>query len=463
MTVSIGKQLRDKREQDGYTLEQASEAIRIKPAYLLALEENRLHDLPSMTHARGYLRSYADYLGLSSQSLLDELKRQESPEAPATELKLGSATRPEVTETAESVMDSTIQPSVPEAQPDEPEKASDAQPQTEAPSELSAAQIFAEIGSQIRTQRVALGLELDEVEKYTHIRSFYLNAMETGRFDQLPSAVQSKGMITNYTRFLDLDTDAILLRYAEGIQRNFTEKQAQLTVERKSEKTIPRKASAWKFIFTPDLMIGIFAVLSLVGFLVWSTTQIVNERKRELESNIPGISGILLENTVQSEAERQTQTAQATLDAPLQQTPSVNVITATIPLNPTITLAPQLSGPIQLHVVAYGRVYLEVIADGKTAFLGRTVAGNAYPFSANNQIELKTGDGSKIQVVYNQTPLGTLGQPLQPIDLIFTAEEIVTPTPMFTASPTVTPVPSRTPTLTVTPVRPTITPYIPKP
>ncbi len=66
---------------------------------------------------------------------------------------------------------------------------------------------------------------MDEIEQHTHVRKHYLQALELGDFDHLPSSVQTRGMLNNYARFLDMDVDAILLQFAEGLQAQRLERQ----------------------------------------------------------------------------------------------------------------------------------------------------------------------------------------------------------------------------------------------
>ena len=49
-----------------------STATKIRGKYLRALEEERFELLPSHTYIKGFLRSYADYLGLDGQLYVDE-------------------------------------------------------------------------------------------------------------------------------------------------------------------------------------------------------------------------------------------------------------------------------------------------------------------------------------------------------------------------------------------------------
>jgi cytoskeleton protein RodZ len=71
MAELIGEQLRKAREERKLTLEQVFQAIRINVRYLKALENEDRESLPSSVQAKGYLRLYADYLGLPFQPLLD--------------------------------------------------------------------------------------------------------------------------------------------------------------------------------------------------------------------------------------------------------------------------------------------------------------------------------------------------------------------------------------------------------
>ena len=51
---------------------QAEQATKIRVKYLRALEDERFEQLPSQTYVKGFLRTYADYLGLDGQLYVDE-------------------------------------------------------------------------------------------------------------------------------------------------------------------------------------------------------------------------------------------------------------------------------------------------------------------------------------------------------------------------------------------------------
>ena len=68
----IGTSLREARARRQIPLGQAEQATKIRGKYLRALEEERFDLLPSDTYVKGFLRTYADYLGLDGQLYVDE-------------------------------------------------------------------------------------------------------------------------------------------------------------------------------------------------------------------------------------------------------------------------------------------------------------------------------------------------------------------------------------------------------
>jgi cytoskeletal protein RodZ len=66
----LGNELRDAREKLGLTLEEVERETRIRTHHLEALERGDLEALPSSVQARGFLRNYADFLGLDLERVM---------------------------------------------------------------------------------------------------------------------------------------------------------------------------------------------------------------------------------------------------------------------------------------------------------------------------------------------------------------------------------------------------------
>jgi hypothetical protein len=68
----IGNSLREARLRQGLEFPEIEQATKIRGKYLRALEDEQFDVLPAQTYVKGFLRSYADYLGLDGQLYVDE-------------------------------------------------------------------------------------------------------------------------------------------------------------------------------------------------------------------------------------------------------------------------------------------------------------------------------------------------------------------------------------------------------
>jgi cytoskeleton protein RodZ len=68
----IGSSLREARLRQDLDFPELEERTKIRPKYLRALEDEQFEILPAPTYVRGFLRSYAESLGLDGQPFVDE-------------------------------------------------------------------------------------------------------------------------------------------------------------------------------------------------------------------------------------------------------------------------------------------------------------------------------------------------------------------------------------------------------
>ena len=69
--ASIGQELKRERELRGVSLKEIADSTKINLRFLRALEEERFDILPEQFFTRGIIRTYANYLGLDEQSVLN--------------------------------------------------------------------------------------------------------------------------------------------------------------------------------------------------------------------------------------------------------------------------------------------------------------------------------------------------------------------------------------------------------
>ncbi len=72
----VGLYLREARESLGRDVDEIALALRIRPAHLEAIEDGRFGDLPGPTYAVGFIRTYADFLGLDATAIVARFKSE---------------------------------------------------------------------------------------------------------------------------------------------------------------------------------------------------------------------------------------------------------------------------------------------------------------------------------------------------------------------------------------------------
>lgn len=76
---------------------------------------------------------------------------------------------------------------------------------------------MSEIGETLRERRMALKIDVHEVEEATKIRAKYLRALENEEYNLLPGNAYVKSFLRTYADYLELDSRALVDAYrAEG-------------------------------------------------------------------------------------------------------------------------------------------------------------------------------------------------------------------------------------------------------
>lgn len=417
MSKKIGRQLRQAREEKELSLEQISEELFIRVPYLQALENEEFDKIPTQVQMRGFLRTYAEYLGLPTDEILGQ--RTQLAEETSEKAKTDSASQSARTGAGEEN-----------------------------------ANTFGEIGAMLAHQREVLGLNVDDIEAHTHIPAHYIAYLENGEFDSFPSPTQARGMLANYAAFLDMDASGIMLKYADALQAKLSARQiapaepaeAPASPPRSRKLRVPLHLPPWvRMFFSPDTFLVSITGIVVVAFIIWGIGRITRTQAELVPlPTAPSLVDALLPSA----------TASPTPQPGLQSTPTLELLDVnTGEEEPTAAPTIQVAGgsSIQVFIIVRQRTFLRVIVDGETAFDGRALAGESYTFNGQTQVELISGNAAALQVVLNNQDYGTLGIFGEVVDLIYTREGVITPTalPTNTLSPeelaTATPEPTATP------------------
>ena len=358
MESTVGQLLKKAREALGIRIEDAAQATHIKLVYLQELENDHPELLPSPSTARGFLRLYTSFLRIPSQPLIDlwdqpvlpnptpapkeqsleaeksipeeippsalnaqveeGLQKQQEDVPPAAilpePLETKGETRPvkkkskrknpgkakvEENISVQNKPEQTAEPAIAENIVAEIEKSSQqlepaVEPEIPQISQKSSADLFIEIGTILRQRRETLKLSLADIERFTHIKRPYLEALEGGRFSQLPSSVQGRGMLNNYVGFLNMDEENVLSLYAAALeaqrQERLPPRKPEPIVTGGIRFNIPEK---FKKYMNPDLLFGSVIILAMFIFLLWGAVQVFTQQNIKATPTAPSISEVL--------------------------------------------------------------------------------------------------------------------------------------------------------------------------
>lgn len=403
MYEKIGQELHQARQEKDIPLVQAAEETHIRLHYLEAMEQGDFSQLPSKAHERGFLRAYADYLGITPESLLSGLDE-------------------------------------PELKPAEIETAAPVGQNSSIEEDTDSAFIFRELGENLKQQREMLGFSIEEVERNIHIRLHYLAALESGNLDDLPSPVQGRGMLKNYASFLGMDVEPVLLKFADGLQARHAEKRAARTKSTETNTDLRRSRLPFIRSFPRDWLLGVVLIAGVIAFVVWGVIRINSfQANPEIVETVPSIA----------EALQSTPEEASTESIPITETPTGASVEGDssaeiVPPPPAEvseeTPAPTVNdAPVQVYVSVLRRAWMRVIVDENVEFEGRVIPGSAYTFSGDFQIEIISGNGAALQVFYNESDLGVMGVYGEVVYRVFTPDGELLPTPTATQLPTDTP------------------------
>ena len=68
----IGLKLKEKREENGVSIEEVAEDLKMRPSQIISLEEGKKDDFKDVVFLKYFIRDYAKYLGLDNEKILDE-------------------------------------------------------------------------------------------------------------------------------------------------------------------------------------------------------------------------------------------------------------------------------------------------------------------------------------------------------------------------------------------------------
>jgi len=280
-----------------------------------------------------------------------------------------------------------------------------------------------EITANLRKIRQEKSIRIEEIAAQTHIRLANLQALEEWRFEELPEPVFVQGFIRRYADVLGLDGLAVANRFQANIWSLNTQ-QHEDNSDKKPSFHIPP-------LFIPYILLILCASGGLIYLLkprvigqpllnkppTVGISQQKNPPSALTPRPAPPITSTISPTPVPSTVGKVTATPTLSPPNALNQTfvPSpgntnkLQAITSTTSTTSTMLPNPVNPKNVTVNLALQGTSWLEVKADGETAFAGILHKGEQKTWTAKKDVTIRAGNAAAVLVSVNQQQPEVLG------------------------------------------------------
>ncbi len=273
-----------------------------------------------------------------------------------------------------------------------------------------------EIAKTLKEARHRLGLTLEEAERSTRIRAHYLEALEKGELQSIPSQVQARGFLKNYSEYLGLDSGPILQRYSEVIHSQRT---LPLRRVRQDDQATRPSVAVRRRRISADLVIAGVITIAVLAVLVWGIGLVASSLRSQ-----PQAESAFLIPTFTPTAEGETPGSEQALLAVAQ-----------TPTPPSIEIPPGLTNALDLRLLIERRSWINVEVDGEVKERRRAAPGELLEFQGEQLIKVTTANGGGVRVFFRGDDQGLLGELNEIVTRLWVRSGAITPTPSATPNP----------------------------
>jgi cytoskeleton protein RodZ len=249
-------------------------------------------------------------------------------------------------------------------------------------------------GEHLKRERELRGVSLDEIALATRIKTTFLEALESGRWQELPGGAFNRGFVRSTARFLGLDEDGMVAEYA--LETNGTSQ----------NRTVAEPSGAMPRDYRPAAIAAAALLLLLVAGAWFAHYEYVAHRQKQaaalaasVNSAAPsGAAAVTGASSPDGLASNAAVLGTAVNDSAATRAASGTTDAAT---NLTPTPKPAETPLLTLKIEASQRVSARIVADGKTLFKGRLRSDDPKTFRARDGFEVTTSDSSVVQLELN--------------------------------------------------------------
>ncbi|GAB1545455.1 helix-turn-helix domain-containing protein [Scytonema sp. NUACC21] len=287
-----------------------------------------------------------------------------------------------------------------------------------------------EVVAHLRQVREERAIRIDELAAYTRIRPVFLQALEEGRFEELPEPVYVQGFVRHYGDAIGLNGTALAQDFASICSPPKEPEHENQELEKKPNIYIPLAVPY--ILLLAAATFGLFYVLnpqrpseSVSQKKTASPTAVQKTASTSPTSSKVAPTQISKVSAIPKNSSSPTPTAipetsfpqvAPTPTAQPTQEATASVITPTpAAVTPTPTTSPstEATTPVEVSIELQDESWLRVQVDGKTEFEGILTKGDRKSWTAKKELVIRSGNAGAVLISTNNqqpTPLGNLGR-----------------------------------------------------
>ena len=250
-----------------------------------------------------------------------------------------------------------------------------------------------EIVAHLRQARQEKSIRIEEIAANTRIRPTFIQALEEGRFEELPEPIYVQGFIRHYGDAVGLDGAALAKTFATTFSPPKPEEH-QENLDKKPNIYIPLAVPY--ILLLAAAAFGLFYILNPLR-TADSHGQSQLSPSASKQKTVPTPVGSL---PVASTPKHAIATKK-TVPTPVASTPT-----------PTVSPTTQTASTVEVALELQDESWLRVKVDGKTEFEGILKKGERKTWTAKKELTIRSGNAGAVLVSENKQepkPLGSVG------------------------------------------------------
>ena len=255
------------------------------------------------------------------------------------------------------------------------------------------------IGSVLKEARNKKTLSLEEVHSKIKIHPRVLLLLEEEKFDKLPSPLFAKSFLKSYADFLEVNSEEVMQAYEKtGV------KDPEQTIYIKPAGERGESLDFQKiFVIAPFLIIGIFLIAAGFYYMPQILSEFSSKNKMTVTPSKP------VKTASKSSKKTEAPKAEIKKETPVKVSAKKGEGWLRSPEAgnfPTVSAG----SAIEFELKAVDAVWVEVTVDGKILFQGILKKGSVENWSANDSVELWTGNAANMLLSVNKASIGSPGK-----------------------------------------------------